>query len=65
MVVETPVNLNEEQKDLLRKLEISLNGGDINSQATEITDGAKTAEHSPRKEGFLNNMKKFFEDLSK
>ena len=65
VVVETPVNLNEEQKDLLRKLEISLNGGDINSQATEITDGAKTAEHSPRKEGFLNNMKKFFEDLSK
>ncbi|GIX21297.1 MAG: chaperone protein DnaJ [Gammaproteobacteria bacterium] len=47
--VETPVNLNEEQKALLRRFEESLK-----------TNGR---DHTPRQGGWLESVKKFFEDM--
>jgi molecular chaperone DnaJ len=46
VMVETPVKLNEEQKDLLRKFEKSMQ-----------TDGSK---HSPRETSWLDGVKEFF-----
>jgi hypothetical protein len=45
-VVETPVKLNAEQRELLRKFDESLKG-----------DGGK---HTPRAEGFLDGVRRFF-----
>ena len=50
VVVETPVNLTGEQKDLLKKLEESLaSGGD---------------KHNPRAGGWLDTVKRFFDRIS-
>jgi len=49
VVVETPVKLSEEQKDLLRKFQDSL--------------GGSNAQHSPKKSSFFDGVKKFFEDM--
>lgn len=49
VVVETPVNLSSEQKDLLTKLQESLEGG--------------RAKHSPRSTSWFDGVKKFFEDM--
>jgi len=46
VMVETPVNLTGEQKDLLRKLEESLK-----------SDGRR---HAPREDGFFEGVKRFF-----
>lgn len=47
--IETPVHLNDEQRELLQKFDDSL---------------GKTAEkHSPKERGWLDGVKKFFEDL--
>lgn len=46
VVVETPVKLSSEQKELLRKFEASLKDGN--------------AHHSPREEGFFEGVKRFF-----
>ncbi|HVY23318.1 MAG TPA: molecular chaperone DnaJ [Steroidobacteraceae bacterium] len=46
VMVETPVNLNDDQKELLRKFE-----------ATMLKGGAK---HSPRETSWLDGVKKFF-----
>ncbi|MGH8378357.1 MAG: molecular chaperone DnaJ [Gammaproteobacteria bacterium] len=45
--VETPVNLNREQKDLLRQLDASLH--------------AEGGKHSPREHSWLEGIKRFFE----
>ncbi|EKE74003.1 molecular chaperone DnaJ [Gallaecimonas xiamenensis] len=50
-VVETPVNLTSEQRELLEQLEKSLTG-----------DSAK--RHKPKAEGFFDGVKRFFDDLS-
>lgn len=50
VVIETPVSLNEEQKELLRKLEESLEG---------------KGQHRPKHEGFFQGVKKFFDNLGK
>ncbi|ERS90810.1 MULTISPECIES: molecular chaperone DnaJ [unclassified Halomonas] len=50
VVVETPVKLNEEQKELLRQFQESLGG-------------SNSAHHSPKKSGFFDGVKKFFEDM--
>lgn len=52
VVVETPVNLNDKQKQLLKELEESLGGpsGDKNS---------------PRSKSFFDGVKKFFDDLTR
>jgi molecular chaperone DnaJ len=47
VVVETPVNLTGEQKDLLRKFHASV-----------CADGCK---HAPREDSWLSGVKKFFE----
>jgi molecular chaperone DnaJ len=46
VVVETPVKLSSEQKELLRQFEASLKEGN--------------ARHSPREEGFFEGVKRFF-----
>ena len=48
-IVETPVNLNKEQKDLLLRF-----GESLESQG---------GRHSPRAASWLNGVKKFFEDM--
>lgn len=50
IVIETPVNLNKEQKELLEKLEGSLKG---------------QKSHSPKSSSFLDGVKKFFDNLGK
>ncbi|MFD0965496.1 molecular chaperone DnaJ [Seminibacterium arietis] len=50
IIVETPINLSEEQKDLLRKLEESLQ---------------EKQKHSPKSSSFLDGVKKFFDNLGK
>ena len=49
VVVETPVSLNEKQKDLLREFEDSLK--------------EKEHKHSPKAKGWFDGVKKFFEDI--
>lgn len=49
LVLETPVNLDDEQKELLRQF-----------QASMEHSGSR---HSPRKTGWFDSVKKFFEDL--
>jgi len=51
LVVETPVKLNTEQKELLKKLEESLGGAEKN--------------HRPKSDGFFKGVKAFFDDLKK
>ncbi|WP_153916382.1 molecular chaperone DnaJ [Shewanella sp. TC10] len=50
VVMETPVNLNEKQKELLREFEATLTG--------------ESKKHSPKAEGFFDGVKKFFHDLN-
>ena len=50
VVMETPVKLNEHQKDLLREFDGTL------------ADASK--KHSPKAEGFFDGVKKFFQDLN-
>lgn len=48
VAVETPVNLSAEQRELVRKLDESLHGGD------------DAHRHAPRQKGFLDGVKRFF-----
>ncbi|MFO7592891.1 MAG: molecular chaperone DnaJ [Pseudomonadota bacterium] len=48
IMVETPVNLNSKQKELLREFEESMEG---------------SGKHSPRHHSWLDGVKKFFEDM--
>jgi molecular chaperone DnaJ len=50
VVMETPVNLNERQKELLREFEDTLTG--------------ESKKHSPKADGFFDGVKKFFQDLN-
>ena len=52
VVVETPVNLNEKQKQLLRELE-------------ESFGGPASDKNSPRSKRFFDGVKKFFDDLTR
>ncbi len=52
VVLETPVNLNDKQKNLLRELEESFGG----------PSGEK---NSPRSKSFFDGVKKFFDDLTR
>ncbi|MCB1532662.1 MAG: molecular chaperone DnaJ [Alphaproteobacteria bacterium] len=49
--VETPVNLDNKQKDLLKQLDKS------------ISDGNAGAKHSPESSGFFGKMREFWDDL--
>lgn len=59
VVVETPVNLNSKQKDLLRQLEASLNGEDESPERRESVRSA----HKPKRESLKDSIKQFFNDL--
>lgn len=48
VMVETPVNMNTEQKELLRKFQLSIDGG----------------SHSPRKTSWFEGVKKFFDGFT-
>lgn len=48
VVLETPVNLTESQKDILR----------------QFHEGTQSEKHSPKKKTFFDGVKKFFEDLT-
>lgn len=50
--VETPVNLNKKQQDLLRELDKSVGGSDKTS-----------AKHSPESSGFFGKVREFWDDL--
>jgi molecular chaperone DnaJ len=49
-VVETPVNLSSRQKSLLKEFQEEMEQGD--------------SKHSPKKHGFFDSVKKFFEDMT-
>lgn len=49
--VETPVNLDKKQQDLLKQLDAS------------ISDGKSSAKHSPESSGFFTKMREFWDDL--
>ncbi|ACA87846.1 molecular chaperone DnaJ [Shewanella woodyi] len=51
VVMETPVKLNERQKELLREFD-------------ETLAGSSSKKHSPKAEGFFDGVKKFFQDLN-
>ncbi|ADN77092.1 chaperone protein DnaJ [Ferrimonas balearica DSM 9799] len=50
VIIETPVNLTERQKELLREL--------------DETCAASAKRHKPKAEGFFDGVKKFFDDLT-
>jgi len=50
VAVETPINLNNEQQELLSKFEESIRAGG--------------EQHSPRADGWLDTVKRFFERIS-
>ena len=52
VVVETPVNLNSKQKELLQELNNSMGKGD------------EAAKYRPKEKGFFDGVKKFFDDLT-
>ncbi|CAM3730338.1 molecular chaperone DnaJ [Rheinheimera salexigens] len=51
VVIETPVNLSDKQKELLRQLGDSMAGD-------------AEAKHRPKSKGFFDGVKKFFDDLT-
>lgn len=51
VVIETPVKLSEQQKELLRQLDATM-------------AGESEARHRPKSKGFFDGVKKFFDDLT-
>ena len=51
VVVETPVNLTKRQKDLLKELQ-------------ETLDSGTEHHHNPKKKGWFDGVKKFFDDMT-
>ncbi|MFT4924497.1 MAG: molecular chaperone DnaJ [Phenylobacterium sp.] len=52
VIIETPVNLNEKQRQLLRQLEDAMGTGE------------EIARYRPKERGFFDGVKKFFDDLT-
>jgi molecular chaperone DnaJ len=50
VMIETPVNLNDKQKDLLREFDETMSG--------------KASKYRPKEQGFFDGVKKFFDDLT-
>lgn len=50
VAVETPINLNARQRELLAELEDSMGGA--------------ASKHRPKEKGFFDNVRKFFDDLT-
>lgn len=67
VVVETPVNLTEEQKELLTKFEQSLDGdtqSDTKSTSAKVSKSSSN-EHKPAVRKFLDNVSEFFSNMGK
>ena len=64
VVVETPVNLTDYQKDLLKKLDESLSGeessGDVKGNAAQSK--SKSSDSQPSIKKFIDNMAEFFKN---
>lgn len=60
LVVQVPEKLNNEQKELLRKFDESMNGG--TSQTAQTTSADKTEEPKKKKK-FFDKVKEAFDDL--
>ncbi|HET8817118.1 MAG TPA: molecular chaperone DnaJ [Pseudidiomarina sp.] len=52
VVIETPVNLSDKQKDLLQQLNDSMG------------TGREAAKYRPKEQGFFDGVRKFFDDLT-
>lgn len=67
VVVETPVNLTEYQKDLLHKLEQSLDGDENGEQNKDSASakGKDNTSHKPMIQTFSENVTNFFKNLGK
>lgn len=52
IIVETPINLTEKQKEILKNFEESLSG-----------DSKSSKTHEPKKKSFFDGVKDFFDDL--
>lgn len=52
VIIETPVNLNASQKELLQQLDSSMG------------TGSDAAKYRPKESGFFDGVKKFFDDLT-
>ncbi|MCR5085625.1 MAG: molecular chaperone DnaJ [Succinivibrionaceae bacterium] len=72
LVVETPVRLNDRQKQLLREFESSINGEDeAKAQQEQDKERGRRQEqervgnHTPKSATFRESLKKFFDDLRK
>ena len=51
VVIETPVNLSDDQREMLRELDKSMGKGD------------EAAKYRPKEKGFFDGVKQFFDDL--
>lgn len=60
VIVETPINLSQEQKDLLIKFEESISGKKVSSEK----DKKQVSENSPKEKGFLDSCREFFHNLT-
>lgn len=66
VTVETPVNLNDYQKDLLHKLEQSLDGEDgADGEGGSTKSNINVASHKPKTESFGEKVKSFIKNLGK
>lgn len=63
VVVETPVNLNDYQKDLLHKLEQSFENDD--KQDSKVVNSSSSASQKPLNDSFADKVKKFFKEIGK
>lgn len=63
VVVETPVNLTAEQKDLLTKFEQSLDGDSHSGTKSEKKNSKE--EHKPASKSFIDNVTEFFSNMGK
>ncbi|MFT5164482.1 MAG: molecular chaperone DnaJ, partial [Alteromonadaceae bacterium] len=52
VIIETPINLTEKQRVILRDLEDSMGTGE------------EVAKYRPKEKGFFDGVKKFFDDLT-
>lgn len=67
VIVETPVNLTEEQKDLLTKFEQSLDGDIQSAPDTKSGSSKKNTNkaHKPALQKFVDNVSEFFSNMGK
>ncbi len=63
IAVETPVNLNKKQQDLLKQLDKTMGGSGGGKDNKDDKDAKAAAKHSPEASGFMSKVKDFIDDL--